>query len=324
MGNSRRDRRYGNKRVVHITNRTVVGLPFLHCVLLNNLTWSALAKAQSKAPAQIAAVQFMGNHFHMILFGRAKLVSRFMNVFKGEIGKYLKRLYGDTFQSKVWAGRFKEQLLATPDDVMGKLEYLYLNPTRAGLVDSVDGWCGVSTWKMFLSGSTSRLCRWIPSRILRRIFAMPTTTQYADMIKGASEMLEFNIDPLGWLGCFSECKNSINEVGGKWSRDEVRHRIIDRVRTGELDYRKERWKNRKKLKKRASWISPEYKPKRVGRTPFIICHDKVLRLALIQSYKEFCHLASVAYHRIKAGEDPRDVQFPPGALKPPLGVWAGA
>ena len=124
MGSNRRDRRNSNRYVAHITNRTVCGFPFLRCPFFNLLIWSALAHAQQFTYSRVAAVQFMGNHFHLILFSRGKKISRFMNIFQGELAKYVRRCYGDVYLGKVWQSRFKEQHLATARDVLNKMIYL--------------------------------------------------------------------------------------------------------------------------------------------------------------------------------------------------------
>jgi REP element-mobilizing transposase RayT len=318
MPRSRRDRRQAKSRVVHLTNRAVIGLPFLRCELLNALIWSALAHGQKIAPVRIAGVQFMGNHFHLVLFSKACLVSKFMNIFEGELAKAIKRLYGAHYPGKVWRGRFKEQRLATPDDVLEKLCYLYLNPVRANLVDKVDEWEGVSTWRMFINRAKSRQCRLIPSRMIQEITHKPSSAEYQEMTKGADGKNMLRIEPFGWLGCFSECAEDSN-----WQEERVRLRMLDEIKRVEGEYRVERQKRGKRVRsaKQESWIAPNYRPKSKGRTPFLICHDKKLRYRLIMSYRRFCEVAHRAYLEIKYGKPMWRVRFPVGALKPPLGVW---
>ena len=106
---SRRDRRSPNKRVVHVTNRTVCGLPFVCKLFMSLIIRMLLAKAQTLFPVQVCHIQWMGNHFHMILAGRAAAISAFMGFFEGELAKYIKLIVPKLYQSKFWKGRFKEQ-----------------------------------------------------------------------------------------------------------------------------------------------------------------------------------------------------------------------
>ena len=128
---NRRDRRFGNSIVVHITNRTLKGLPFVMRPFMNVLLIGILARAQSLFGVQICHFVWMGNHFHIILAGRAKLISPFMCYLQGETAKMLKKLVPGFFESKVWAGRYKEQKLCTAGDVIDMIVYMYSNPARA-------------------------------------------------------------------------------------------------------------------------------------------------------------------------------------------------
>ena len=163
---NRRDRRNGNKLVVHITNRTVCGLPFTCNVLMKMLIAGAMAKAQSLYPAIICHFLWMGSHYHMILASRAGDISPFVGYFQGEIAKCLKRLAPNFFQGDVWVDRFREQKLCTSEDVIEKIVYLYANPARANLVDSIKDYPGLSSYNTFTKELGGTLERWVSPRLI--------------------------------------------------------------------------------------------------------------------------------------------------------------
>lgn len=166
---NRRDRRDGNKIVVHITNRTVVGLPFVCRLFPIFILKGILAKGQFLYPVQVCHFLWMRNHFHIILAGRGKYISSFMNYIQGEMAKHVKRLCPGMFQSSVWAGRFKEQRLCTAESVINMIIYLYANPSRAGLVINISEWPGLSSWRMYREGSLVFKAPWMPSRKLAKL-----------------------------------------------------------------------------------------------------------------------------------------------------------
>ena len=119
---NRRDRRAGHKIVVHITNRVVCGMPFTPKLYMRQMIKGILARGQYLYPVQIVSVQFMGNHYHIILAGKASMISPFMNYIDGQIAAALKELcpmYRN--HSKIWKGRFKEQRLVTAEAVINML-----------------------------------------------------------------------------------------------------------------------------------------------------------------------------------------------------------
>ena len=179
---NRRDRRHGNKLVVHITNRTVCGLPFICSALMKMLIAGTMAKAQSLYPAIICHFLWMGNHYHLILAKRAGTISPFVGYFQGELAKYLKGLMPGFYQGDVWADRFREQRLYTSEDVIGKIVYLYANPVRANLVDSIKEYPGLSSYKVFVNELGGTLERWVAPRLIKPIKGVSESTYIKQLI----------------------------------------------------------------------------------------------------------------------------------------------
>lgn len=99
---------------------------------------------------------------------------------------------------------------------------------------------------------------------------------------------ELRVEPFAWLSCFKE----------ELKEEVVKKRITDYVSQEEATYKSSvlganalRQQNLRK----------PFKPKEKSRTPYIICHDKELRISEIDSYRLFCSLCSEAWELIKKG-----------------------
>jgi len=311
-----RNRRYraaGNHIVVHITNRTIVGLPFRCRRHIEMLILGILGKAQSKYKVNICHFQWMGNHYHIILAGAAKHISPFMNILDGEIAKFLKRLYPRLFQTKVWQGRFKEQPLLTPADVKSKIAYSYANPSRAGLTDKIEDWPGVTSWSMYKNGTHRLEVSYIRPSGIKRVFSksMDFVSEYKIIKKLCTEYgekYELVLTPDAWRRCFKESES--------WSASEIFNDIEMILREREEQFRAERNGSpagRKALK--AMGHRPDYTSKTKSRTPFVICSDEELRKEFISMYRDFCEMCLEAWQLWSKGLISK-AEFPRGAYRP--------
>ena len=309
---NRRDRRSPNKMVVHITNRTVCGLPFVCRLFMSLIIRMLLAKAQCLHPVQVCHFQFMGNHFHMILAGRGKAISAFMGFFQGELAKYIKLIVPKTYQSKFWSGRFKEQKLCTAVDVMAKIVYIYANPTRAGLVRSISEWPGVSSWKMFINGSTAFSAKFVSIRDFKKvackILGMSDSKASQALGSIAKAQYEFKLSPYVWKRCFKE--------SAIWSDEFIHKSIVSKLSERERLLKVERGSKPVLgvffLKNQS--IRQSYEPQKKGRTPFLICHDPELRAQFKASYRHFCAMCKSAWEDWKRGVV--KAAFPSGCFRP--------
>ena len=312
---NRRDRRRGNKLVLHVTNRTVCGLPFVCRLYMLFIIRGIMARAQELYPVQVCHFQWMSNHYHLIVAGKVKYLSNFTGYLQAEIAKSVKRLTGQ-YQSKVWAGRAKEQQLCTEEDVIDKIIYLYANPVKANLIAKAIDWPGLSSWRMYRDGGYTFSAKWVRSSKLRKICRKVDYCRdvmiLKDLIKLADDEHEFRIFPNIWKRCFKQSRN--------WSDEYIFSRISEGLaaREEELAHIREAEKRccigARRLKRQS--IHKQYRPGDKGRSPFLICWDCELRKDLIESYRYFCELCREAWKRWKRGEV--SVQFPIGAYRPGL------
>ena len=277
-----------------------------------------LAKAQTLYPVQVCHFQWMGNHFHLILAGRAAAVSSFMGFFQGEIAKYIKLIVPKFYQTKFWKGRFKEQKLCTAQDVINKIIYIYANPARAGLVESIFEWPGVSSWKMYTNGSNRFCVRFVEikdfKKIARRICHMKDAHAAKELRLIGKASYEFSIFPNVWKRCFKE--------SALWTDEYIRETVVSGVAEREKELDLERGSKPvlgvNALKNQS--ITQPYEPKDTGGSPFLICHDLEIRKQCIESYKLFCKQCREAWEQWKKGMF--DALFPSGCYRPGTPVVA--
>lgn len=309
MPRCRRDRRRSNGQVYFITARVIKGLPFAPRASILYIIKGLLARAQQLYPIKICAIVVMGNHIHLILTGHAIQVSRFMNYLQGEVAKSIKKLIPGYYEGVVWSGRFKEQILATPADVISKMSYIYLNPVKAQLVNLASAYPGISSFRELKSGRVTLACKWTSSKYLK---ALPELYKSSSDYKYIKENIiehgkycELEIDPFAWISSFPQQLN----------KKAILQELCELVKQGEENFRVRKL-NPKRL--RYQRLRQEHTPKTKSPTPFIICSDKELRIALIQSYRDFCNICREAWRDLRKGI--RSC-WPKGAFRPSMS-WA--
>lgn len=287
---NRRDRRHGNKTVVHVTNRTTHGLPFVCSILVEAIILGIMARAQFLYPVTLCHYLWMGNHYHMILSGHPALISLFMGYLDGEVAKAMKRLIPGFYKGNFWQGRFKEQRLASASSVLEKISYIYNNPTRAGLIESIAKYPGISSYKAFVRDDFALLARYHRSRLLKPLYSQKPLTYLKNLRKqqyvGPAHTL--TVSPYAWKGCFKETQEESNAA--------LKQRILERIATDCAQYNAARHGSVVGVPAlRGARMDRPYEPKTKTPTPFIICDDKELRKALIKDYQDFCRRCREAW-----------------------------
>lgn len=311
---NRRDRRNPKTAVFHITNRTLSGLPFVCQLFMIMIIKGILARAQTLYPVFVCHFLWMGNHYHLILSCQVEFVSKFIGYMQSELARSIKQLFPSMYARDVWVGRFKEQRLATAEDVLNKIAYIYANPAKANLVHNILDYPGFSSWGMYTSGTKSFRARWTPSRLLGDVYKKIRQCSEVQLLKELIEISkdgeesEFVLRPDHWKSCFDESKD--------WGSEQILKEITTRVTSLEQEATEIRGNKRvvgaRALKRQGP--CPEFRSKLKSRTPYIICHDKELRKELIESYKSFCDQCRSAWLDWKIGRAKAD--FPRGAYRP--------
>lgn len=299
--------------VALVTSRVQQGLPFVCTPLMERILWSALAVAQNLYPIKIIAFVIMGNHIHLIvLVEDPEVVESFMERFKCETAHAVNRLLGRR-QVSVWCEGYDSPVILTVDDLIEKMAYVYANPVRAHLADSISTYHGVSSWEMFMSGQTSKSIKRIRRPFLQSLPKGRLSARQQEQLASvtdekAKETLEFILAPNSWRIAFPD----------HITVDNFNQKIKLRLQHIEAEMAAKRQAKRISLPSAVEVltqpINAHYFPKEFGRRMWCICHDVSLRIAFINFMKDLRNKARLVRLLWKHGH--RSEPFPIGLFPP--------
>jgi len=246
--------------------------------LVQTILWSCLARAQHLHPVRICHFLFEGTHVHFIMIvDDPNDIPDFMERFKTESAHAINRLLGRKKRT-IWCEGFDNPALLTPTDVIDKISYVYLNPIKDGLVQALDEYPGISSWRMFKHNRHQRSCPHLrrthivklPSRSIGEKLAVKLTHDYT--AKSRSKHT-FTIHPEAWMECF---KIQTEDEKNVW-RDRLAKKIEDDAcRTREQRAKENRgYIGRNRLMSEA--LGKSFEPKRRGKRMRCICCNIALR-----------------------------------------------
>lgn len=291
---------------IMITSRVEEGLPFLPSVLINQIIWSALARARAAYQIKICHFVFMANHFHLLaVVEDPGMISHFVRYLKTETSHAVNRLLGRRKRT-IWSEGYDSPTILTPEDVLRYIAYIYCNPSAARLASSIENYKGVSSWNMFATENYVHKCRSISRDSIVQfdyVSASPTATQhYTDSFLSQAPDVDFNLDPFAWTQCFPE----LQTVDIKKLKD----RICNEIQCREKEFSSQPLKTTEASKT----IVSNYAPKKFGRRMICLCSDPEHRKNFINWYRVVCHCANLAFNAWRIGDFSK--RLPPGILAP--------
>ena len=270
-----------------------------------------LAKAQRLHKVETSHLVVEPTHIHFIArVSNPDDIKGFMERFKTESSHAINRLLGRRKRT-IWCAGYDSPVLLTPEDVVNKIVYCYLNPSRDGLADSIDTYLGFSSWKAFLSGQTSFTAKDIARSDIEPLGAMNLQAYLAaaEALAKDKPQILFTISPNAWMQCFNI---TTPEEIKYWNQ-----KIIEAVRSAEKEYREQRAaQGRAVIAKEAQLnqrIGAPYTPERTGKRMYCISSDVPLRKQFIQMVKE---LVAQAADVLKEWRKGNFVPYPPGLYPP--------
>ena len=300
---------------VFISSRTQEDLPLVATPYMEEIIWGILGSAQEKHPLRINHFLFMPNHFHIIAtVHNPEDIPSFLLYLKRELGHAINRLLGRK-QKTIWCEGYDSPTLLNFEDVLKYINYTYTNPQKANLVETINEYPGVSSWKMYENGVLKRKCKRIPRNAIPKLpktdMSIQEQKKFAQkLLDKATEEYEFELEPNAWMECFPETLDS----------SEIKNQITARIQESESTLKEERTQpvlGSKTLKLRP--IDTPYSPQKFGKRMICICHRKELRIAYIQWFKEQVEKARAAYQKFKTGDSlalpPPGFFTPGGSLK---------
>ena len=309
MPRNRKYFRHGDALLV--TSRTEEGLPLVPSHNLNFIIWGILAKARSMYRVKICHFLFMSNHFHMILVvDTPEDISSFVGYVKGEIAHAINKLLGRR-QKTIWQSGYDSPILLEPEDVERYIDYIYLNPVKAGLVHSIEEFPGVSSWQMFSSGCYKRNHKKLNRTDLWMLPAASLGVNEQKRIVSAYEKLEspkyeLVIEPFAYLKDGQQC----------FSRETIINRISNRERIIKDDRKSRKEEVFGATKLRRESMLKEYIPKKYSKRMICISSNKQHRNAFIGFFKSLSEQAALIYQSWKRGDF--SLRLPPGLFYPSM------
>jgi REP element-mobilizing transposase RayT len=308
-------RYYPNSAVLFITTRTEEGLPIVASHILNFIIEGIIARAATLYDISSCHDIFMANHLHMVTVVRnPEHVDDFVGYVKAETAHAINRLLGRK-QKTIWQAGYDAVIQLTAEDVMNKIQYIYNNPGKAGLVDCIDDYPGVSSWTAFKSGQHEKVCKRVSRSSITPLPASAISiaeqirlVEIYKLRRGKSYTLR--LEPNAWMECFPETKGIDPET--------VNKQIIVRIREQDKAYARARERAGKTVigataLRRASMLV-DYTPKSSGSKKVFSCADPDLRASFREHYKHLCALAREVYLAWKQGDF--TFKMPPGMLAP--------
>ena len=305
------------KTLVFITTRIEEGLPLIPAAFMRCILEGILARAQALFPVRMVAHKFMFNHLHLLMVvANPDDIVAFMDRVKTESAHAINRLLGRRRRT-VWQAGYDSPTVLTIADAVAKLAYLYTNAQRAGLEDTIEAYPGLSSWQMFKSGVTQKVCKWIRRTMItklakRRLSVSEQEELAAKLSKLATEEHTLRLEPDAWLNCFG--------VTNPEEIQRYREEVIKAVRDEEARLRQERQEAGKRVVGKARLlaqpIDTPFTPKSFGRRMWCICEDGKLRKEFIQFVKGLIAEGRAVLALWRMGD--ATAQYPPGLFPPSM------
>lgn len=297
--------------------RAVQGLPLPPRELTILLIESILSRILSSQKVVICGYVWMSNHVHMQAFSLDGIgLTRLHERLKKRLSDFLKRLLGLS-RLRLWDDRTNIGEVIDLEAAINRIVYAFLNPVRAGLVQTIDDYKGCNTWREFLSVPADVNARvekevpWIKATDLapfsRENPSLEEEHRAIHAIKRATQSRQthtLTIMPFKWLQAFGI--TDPKQVEG------IRQRIINRVRQGESEIAAKR----KPLNRLEGFVVTDaYIPTKKERHIFVYASSKETRCDYLREYQDIIDRCDRCYELMKQGA--RVIDWPPECFVPP-------
>lgn len=272
--------------LVEVTFRTEEGLPMVPTMTMNKILGAHLGAAASRYRIRPIAWMYMGNHVHMlVIVDDPEDLPHFVEYVKRENAHAINNLLGRN-QRTVWKDGYDPVVVLDGNKAIERLVYFYLNPVRAGLVESIDDYPGFSSWVNGFQETFTLTEKHIGRETIPALNP-PSLTDHEDLRlsrqlgKNSKKVYSVEIDCLGWMECWDEWKQA--------SRSETAQLIRDTV------YQEERRLAAERLERKVSVIGArnlrrqsmlkQHTPKKVGKRMLCMGSDVEQRKMVISWFK---------------------------------------
>ena len=287
----------------------------------NEIKLGILGRTQRDSKVELSHFVDMNNHSHtLVVSNRCWKLSKFYMELKKKTTDAVKALLGLSSLS-LWEDRPTVAEVATLDDAIKRIVYIYCNPSKASLCDSIEEYPGINSWSAFLQCEPSVdaevviNARWypvseipeLPARSLSPKQDARLQQELATSEKAISHPIIFK--PFKWLEVFGIIETDRIE--------RIRQKIITQVRETEQANAQARLAAGKRSVPRSVQVREPYMkshtPKKKERKIYLICGDRELRLELLERFRQIFARCRECYRKAKEG---LWVEWPPGTFIP--------
>ncbi len=319
----RRRRRIISKKCYEIGIRARAGLPLVAYDTIKLLLSSAIARTQRDDKVLLCHDIWNGSHAHIIVVA---LDSQKCTQFYGEIQKRitdaLKRFLGLEYLD-LWEGSAMVAEIADLNEAVERMVYIYTNPAKDCLVETIEEFPGLSSWNEFKrsldkpDAVTEEDFPWIRLASIPQLPNPRLSKQEDQMLSKKLREDNKKLHPLkrhinAWMRCF-----------GITEADEVKEtneRILRRIQETEEAFKQIRAEEGTNVMGIAYLesqpILKPHKPKPKERNIFVLCSIAELRISIIEDSDAYDEQCNECLSRWRNGEF--HIEWPPGAFKPPL------
>jgi hypothetical protein len=323
---ARRNRYFESGAFYEVIFSAREGLPLPCRIIIELILRAALAWALRDDAVILCHFVWMGNHAHLLVICKdAKQFAKFYGELQKRITDCLKALLGLPHLD-LWQGSPVVIRIADLGAAIKKAVYIYSNPPKAGLVESIEEYPGYSSWQAFqgvsnaLDACFQETAPWVElpdmPRALSKGFTERQDQELAQQFLAAkSRDYQIKIFPNAWMKCFGI--EDPAEIQG------VNRQIRLGLREAEDDFAAKRKRpviGAAKLRRQA--LMRPHTPKKRDRRVFVMASCSKLRKQLIDTYNAICALCAECYSRYLHGDFL--VRWPPGTFPPPLPPLANA
>lgn len=281
---------------------------------------AALLRAQNLHDVKISHFIVNGTHIHMIVRVKdPEDIPGFMARFKTESASYLNKILGRDKRT-VWCKGYDSPRCMNMEDVIDRIVYLYDNPVKDGLIESINNYPGLSTWHIF-NGNQKRIFGTFLSR--DDFYPIDQNQDYKGFKKCVKRLAklgklkEVEFDPNDWFKAYGvDDLEEIDDIN-----DSIRIMIKEREKNKQQEYLEEKksFMGRTKLENQGIDIDYQRK-KQTGRKHWVICKNKEERKFYIAFLKELAREAREVYEAWCHGDTSR--RMPIGVFAPSMPVVA--
>jgi hypothetical protein len=306
----RRNRIVFENTLYEIVPRARYGLPLPPTEVTNQLLLGALARTQRDQKVTLCNFVEMNNHTHQhCIAQKPEHHSKFYMEYQKKVTDTVRKLTKRR-RLNLWEGRPSVIYVAGLEDAIARLVYIFLNPSKAGLVSSIDEYPGLNTWHAFTTCDASIDAKvtvkayWCPVSRLERLpagnrLSPATDCAMAARLRKSKYVVEYDlvIEPLAWLKIYGVTEPEEIEM--------IRQRIIREVRDGEMRHEKERREAGRGILgadrlRQQEYLRP-HTPKKKERGVFVVCSDPVLRVDLIKMFFTIFEKCRTCYRCLRNG-----------------------